>query len=301
MKRFSCFLAILVVACFSALGHAEEAKKPVIVCSLPVLADFVKQIAGDECEVKSLTEAGVDPHEYKPKPADAGTVKSADLCVQNGLDMEGTGTNNWMATLLKDAGKPLVTATAGLKPEKLEEEGKMVDDPHAWHSPKNAAIYVNNILKGLVKLIPDKKFQFEARADLFLQELKTLDGWIKKEVNQIPSAKRVLVTNHDALGYFCRDFGFKVAAPLDWKAAEESGMSPASRTKVVDFIKKSHVKAIFMETTLNPKTMNEIGIEAGVKIAGTLYADQLGPVGSAGDTYIGMMRENVLTIVEALK
>jgi ABC-type Zn uptake system ZnuABC Zn-binding protein ZnuA len=88
---------------------------------------------------------------------------------------------------------------------------------------------------------------------------------------------------------------------LDWKAAEESGMTPGARAKVIDFIKKFKVKAIFMETTLNPKTMNELGKEAGVGIAGTLYADQLGPAGSDADTYIGMMRENTLTIVEALK
>ncbi|MGO8878188.1 MAG: metal ABC transporter solute-binding protein, Zn/Mn family [Desulfomonilaceae bacterium] len=301
MKRLSCFLMILVVACFSAFAHAEEAKKPVIVCSLPVLADFVKQVVGDDCEVKSLMEAGVDPHEYQPKPADAGIIKSADLCVENGLHMEGGGGNDWMAIMAKDAGKPLVTATDGIKPLELDEDGKMVDDPHAWHSPKTAAIYLNNILKGVSKLVPEKKFQFDARADLYLQELKILDGWIKKQVNLIPPSKRILVTNHDALGYFCHEFGFKVAAPLDWKAAEESGMSPGARAKVVNFIKNFHVKAIFMETTLNPKTMNELGKEAGVGIAGTLYADQLGPAGSDADTYIGMMRENTLTIVEALK
>ena len=301
MKRLSCFLVILLVACFSAFAHAEEAKKPVIVCSLPVLADFVKQVVGDDCEVKSLTEAGTDPHEYQPKPADAGIIKSADLCVENGLNMEGGGSKNWMQTLVKDAGKPLVTATAGLKPLELIEEGEKGDDPHAWHSPKAAAIYVNNILKGVSKLVPKKKDEFEARADLYLQDLKTLDGWIKKQVNRIPPSQRVLVTNHDALGYFCNEFGFKVAAPLDWKAAEESGMSPANRAKVVDFIKKYHVKAIFMETTLNPKTMTELGKEAGVRIGGTLYADSIGPAGSAAGTYLGSMRENTLTIVEALK
>ncbi len=91
MKRLSCFLVIIVVACFSVFAHAEEARKPVIVCSLPVLADFVKQVVGDDCEVKSLTEAGTDPHEYQPKPADAEIIKSADLCVENGLHMEGGG------------------------------------------------------------------------------------------------------------------------------------------------------------------------------------------------------------------
>ncbi len=301
MKRLSCFLLILLVACFSAFAHAEEAKKPVIVCSLPQLADFARQIVGDACEVKSVIGADVDPHEYQPKPADAELVKSADLCVENGLNMEGGGSSNWMTTLAKDAGKPLVTCTNGLKPLELTEEGKKISDPHAWHSPKNAALYVNNILKGVSKLLPDKKYDFEARADLYLQELKVLDGWIRKQVNQIPPGKRVLVTNHDALGYFCNEFGFKIAALLGWNAAEESGMNPESRAKIVDFIKKSHVKAIFVETQLNPKTMAQIAKEAGVRIGGTLYADSIGPAGSAAGTYLGSIRENTLTIVDALK
>ncbi len=301
MKRLSCLLAILVVICFSAFANAEKAKKPIIVCSLPQLADFARQVVGDDCEVKSVIGADVDPHEYQPKPADAELVKSADLCVENGLYMEGSGTSNWMTTLAKDAGKPLVTCTNGLKPLELTEEGKKISDPHAWHSPKAAALYVNNILKGVSKLLPDKKYDFEARTDLYLQQLKALDGWIKKQVNQIPPNQRVLVTNHDALGYFGHEFGFKIAALLGWNAAEESGMNPESRAKVVDFIKKFHVKAIFVETQLNPKTMDQIGKEAGVRIGGTLYADSIGPAGSAAGTYLGSMRENTLTIVDALK
>ena len=120
--------------------------------------------------------------------------------------MEGWG-NNWMATMAKDAGKPLVTATDGIKPLELDEDGKKVDDPHAWHSPKTAAIYVNNILKGVTKLVPDKKFQFDARADLYLQELKILDGWIKKQVNLIPPSKRILVTTTTRSGIFATNSG----------------------------------------------------------------------------------------------
>lgn len=301
MKRFFCSVVILLVMSFSMFAHAEEAKKPVVVCSLPQLADFVKQVVGDACVVKTVVGPDVDPHEYRPKPADAELVKSADLCVENGLYMEGSGNNNWMETLARNASKPLVICTDGLKPLELTEEGKKINDPHAWHSPKAAALYVNNILKGMSKLVPGQKKDFEARADLYLQELKALDGWIRKQVSLIPPDKKVLVTNHDALGYYCHEFGFKIAALLGWNAVEESGMNPESRAKVVNFIKQTHVKAIFVETQLNPKTMDQIGKDAGVRIGGTLYADSIGPADSAAGTYLGMMRENTLTIVNALK
>jgi manganese/iron transport system substrate-binding protein len=301
MKRIFYFLVILLVASFSVFAQAEKAKKPLIVCSLPQLADFARQIVGDDCEVKSVVAPGVDPHEYQPRPTDAELIKSADLCVENGLYMEGSGSSDWMETLAKNAGKPLVICTNGLNPLELTEEGKKISDPHAFHSPKAAALYVNNILKGVSRLLPDKKKDFEARADLYLQELKALDGWIRKQVASIPPSERVLVTNHDAFGYYCNEFGFKIDALLGWNAVEQNGMNPESRAKVVDFIKKSHVKAIFVETTLNPKTMDEIGKDAGVRIGGTLCSDTTGPAGSAAGTYIGMMRENTLTIVDALK
>ena len=135
-----------------------------------------------------------------------------------------------------------------------------------------------------------------------------LDAWIREQVNRIPPARRILVTNHDAFNYFCREFKFNEAhgylslAPVGWSTGSEvgGGMTPRRRKAVVDSIRNYGAPAVFVETSVNPKLLREIAAEAGIRIGGRLYSDSMGEAGSAGDTYIGMMRENVLTIVRAL-
>lgn len=298
-------LCVLIVgyAAFENVGEvraAEEAPKLFILCSTTQIADFARQIVGDRCTVHSVLAAGADPHTYMPTPQDARLALKADLCIENGLHLEG---KNWMATLAKDAGKPIITATTGLKPIQLDVEGERVSDPHAWFSPKNAAIYVNNILDGVSRLDPEGKDQFAERAALYLQQLRVLDVWIREQFNSIPPDRRILVTSHDAFNYFAAEFGFKNVAPVGWSTGSEmgAGMTPARFKQVVDSIKVAGVKAVFVETSVNPKLVREVAREAGVKVGGELYSDSMGAAGSAGQTYIGMMRENVITIVDALK
>lgn len=293
----------LVVAAASSLAQEKDrppARKPVIVCSTTQVADFARQIVGDECEVRCILAPGADPHTYMPTPGDAKLTLSADLCLQNGLHLEG---KNWMATLAKDAGKPLVSCTDGVKPIELEAEGQKIADPHAWFSPRNAAIYVNNIVKAVSALDPSKAEDFRARAKLYLQQLRVLDSWIREQFNTISPERRVLVTSHDAFNYFSKEFGFQHRAPVGWSTGSElgAGMTPERRKQVIDSIKSFGVKAVFVETSVNPKLVREIAREAGVTVGGALYSDSMGEAGSAGDTYIGMMRENVLTIIRALK
>lgn len=289
----------------SALAQEKDhptasTRKPVIVCSTTQVADFGRQIVGDACEVRCILAPGADPHTYMPTPGDAKLTLSADLCLQNGLHLEG---KNWMATLAKDAGKPLVSCTDGVKPIELEAEGQKIADPHAWFSPRNAAIYVNNIVKAVSSLDPSRAEDFRARAKLYLQQLRVLDSWIREQFNVIPPERRVLVTSHDAFNYFAREFGFQHRAPVGWSTGSElgAGMTPERRKQVIDSIKSFGVKAVFVETSVNPKLVREVAREAGVKVGGALYSDSMGETGTAGDTYIGMMRENVLTIIDALK
>jgi len=235
-----------------------------------------------------------------PTPGDAKLALSADLCLQNGLHLEG---KNWMATLAKDAGKPLATCTDGVKPLELEAEGQKIADPHAWFSPRNAAIYINNIVKAVSALDPSKAADFRARAKLYLQQLRVLDSWIREQFNAIPPEQRILVTSHDAFNYLSTEYGFQNRAPVGWSTGAEvgAGVTPERRKQVIASIKSFGVKAVFVETSVNPKLVREIAREAGVKVGGTLYSDSMGEIGTAGDTYIGMMRENVLTIIDALK
>ena len=296
---------VLLLTLFCVSAFAEQEKK-VIVASTTQIADFARQIAGDRMVVYSILAPGADPHTYQPTPDDVQMVIGADLCLENGLHLEG---KNWMATLANDAGKPIVTTTVGIRPLEIDTEGEMVADPHAWFSPKNVAVYVNNIVKGFIELDPDGRANYEARAQLFLQQLRVLDSWIRQQVNRIPTQRRILVTTHDAFNYFCTEFKFNAnnnflsIAPVGWSTGAEvgGGMTPERRRMVVQSIKESGAPAIFVETTINPKQIREIAKETGVAIGGELYSDSMGPEGTAGETYIGMMRENILLIVNALK
>lgn len=284
---------------------AGEKELPIVVASTTQIADFTRQIAGDSVQVVSILAPGADPHTYQPTPDDVQIVLGSALCIENGLHLEG---KNWMATLAKDAAKPLVTATDGIQPLTIADDGETIADPHAWFSPKNVGVYVSNITRALIALHPQHTKEYTARASLYLQQLRVLDAWIREQVQRIPIQRRVLVTTHDAFNYFCTEFGFNAdnnflsIAPVGWSTGAEvgAGMTPERRRKVVASITASGAPAIFVETTINPKQIREIASETGVKIGGTLYSDSMGPEHSAGETYIGMMRENILTIVTAL-
>jgi len=296
-------LLLGIIASPAAVPANEE--RPVVVASTTQIADFARQIGGDQVVVRSILAPGADPHTYLPTPKDVDLVLGADLCLENGLHLEG---KSWMATLARDAGKPLVTATDGIEPLLLESSGEQLADPHAWLVPRNAAVYVNNIADALIRLAPDKRVFFEARTDLYLQQLRVLDAWIREQVSLIPAPRRVLVTTHDAFNYFCREYRFNPAndflsiAPVGWSTGGEvgAGITPERRRRVIESIRQTGTRAIFVETTVNPKQVREIARETGIVIGGELYSDSMGPAGSAGETYIGMMRENVLMIVNAL-
>ena len=307
LRLLAVFLTLTVLLLAPMVMAARNAaRQPVVVASTTQIADFARQIAGDRLIVKSILAPGADPHTYQPTPDDVQIVLGADLALENGLHLEG---KNWMGTLARDAGKPLVTVTRGLAPLEIRTAGQSVADPHAWFSIRNAALYVNNIVEALERFDPAGAAEYRARAKLYLQQLRVLDAWIREQVNRIPPQRRILVTTHDAFNYFCREFRFNPnndylsIAPVGWSTGSEvgAGMTPERHRQVVESIRRAGAPAIFVETTINPKQIREIARETGVRVGGELYSDSMGPPGSAGETYIGMMRENVLLIVRALQ
>lgn len=304
-RLFALFFALLWMSVSTSHAARSDGGTPLLVASTTQIADFARQIAGDRWIVKSILAPGADPHTYQPTPDDVQIVLGADLCLENGLHLEG---KNWMATLAGDAGKPLVTAARGLAPLEISANGQSIADPHAWFTPVNAALYVNNIVQALERFDAAHAEEYRARATLYLQQLRVLDAWIRAQVNRIAPQQRILVTTHDAFNYFCREYRFNAdnnflsIAPVGWSTGSEvgAGMTPERRRQVVASIRQAGAPAIFVETTINPKQIREIARETGVKIGGELYSDSMGPPGSAGETYIGMMRENVLLIVQAL-
>jgi len=281
-------------------ASAEEREKQILVCSTTQVADFSREIVGDLMEVQCILGAGMNPHGYLPVPGDSRLVESADLCLQNGLHLEG---KNWMQSLARDNGdKPLVSCTDGVQPLDLIYEGQTVKDPHAWFDPHNAVIYVNNIVDAVIGIDPENADHYRARAELYLQQLRVLDAWIDKQVSRIPEERRILVTSHDAFNYFAGRYGFQVRSPIGWSTGSEigGGMTPERRRRVVESIREFNVPAVFFETSVSAKNIRQIAAEAGVKVGGELYSDAMGEDGTAGETYIGMMRENTLTICGAL-
>lgn len=300
MTRTQFVVAAALGLLIGATATAQEKPKLIIVCSTTQVADFARQVVGDRCVVKSILKPGADPHLYQITTADSQVISSADLCLENGWHLEG---NDWMRTLARDAGKPIVSCVTGIEPFELSEDSGAAHDPHAWFTPKNAGVYVRNILHAVCEQDPAGKEEYEARAALYLEQLRSLNQWIVRQCNAIPANRRVLVTSHDAFNYFCREYGFKPTSPAGWSTGQEvgGGVTPARKRETVESIRKLGVKAIFVETSVNPALTSEIAREAGVMIGGSLYSDSMGKPGSAGETYLGMMRENVITIVQALK
>lgn len=302
IQRWLCLFAALI-GCLASVSplHGDEADDRLrLVCSTTQIADFARQVVGDRWQVDCVLASGQDPHLYRTTPGDVRLVEMASLCLANGWHLEG---GDWMQKLAADNGKPLVICADGVQPLLLAEEGVEVRDPHAWFTPANARIYVMNILRGVTQIDPSSEEAYRARAELYLRQLQVLDAWIKKQVTTIPVRQRILVTSHDAFGYFCREYGFTGAAPAGWSTGEEvgGGITPARRQATIDSIRNFGVRSIFVETSVNKKLIREIANEAGVSVGGELYSDSMGKAGSAGESYIGMMRENVLAIVQGLK
>ena len=276
----------------------DNASRPVVVCSTTQVAEFARQIAGDRWEVVCVLGAGEDPHTYEVGNDDLISVKRSTLCLDNGWNLEG---HDWMRKLATNAGKPIVSCVEGVKPLVTDEDGESVNDPHAWFDLDNAMIYVANVRNALRELDPDHAQEYNDRAKLYLLQLRVLKQWAAAQVNQVAKSQRILVTHHDAFGYFARAYGFRAVSPEGWTTGELAGVSIEQRQGVVKQIRELGVKAIFVETSTNEELLDGIARETGVGIGGSLYSDAMGPADSAGESFIGMYRENVLTIVNALK
>ncbi len=304
MKRLG-----VLLASFAALFAPAQAA-PVKVASLStVLSDIAKNVGGERVEVLEIVKPGIDPHIYEPTPGDVRAIAGAQIVLASGLGFEG-----YLDKLRSSVGtKPrFVVAGDVIKPILIDEDdhdhhdhdhghvhtadGK-VPDPHWWHSIKNVETVTRQIRDALIAVDPDGRATYESNAAAFDKKLEALSKWTRVELAKLPKQKRVLVTSHDALGYFARDYGFEVL-PVQGISTTDQPSSQKVR-KLIESIKDEGVKAIFAENIENPKVLQQITKETGAKLGGVLYADGLG-TGDAG-TYEGMMRHNVTTIVSALQ
>ena len=273
-----------------------------VVTTTGMIADAAERIAGEHAEVTALMGPGVDPHLYKASEGDVRRLADADLILYHGLLLEGA-----MAEILEKIGRTRTTVAVAedIPTSELLDfsaAGKAYD-PHVWFDVAQWASVIDPMVEALASQRPDLRSAFENNAAAFRTELTELDTWVEQAVAVIPDELRVLVTAHDAFGYFGRRYGFEVVGIQGISTASEAGLRDVER--VVDLVVERRIPAIFVETSVSDRSIKAIVAAArdrgwDVEIGGQLYSDAMGPKGSTAGTYPGMVRSNVETLVNAL-
>lgn len=270
-----------------------------VVATSTVLCDLTKQIAANTVDLICLVKPASDPHLYKPTPGDRKAIEDANLILYSGYDFEPDLVQLIQSTS-NPASKVAIAEIAVPKPQQFNEDGKIVPDPHVWHSAQNGIQMVAAIQSSLAKVVPKNAEFYAKNAQAIATELTQIDRWIRSQISTIPEASRKLVTTHDALGYYSQAYGIPVEGALEGISTEEK--PTANRVKeLVKTIKDSGVPTIFAELTINPKLIETVAREANVKVADQeLFTDGLGDARSGGETYQKMLIANTKTIVEGL-
>jgi ABC-type Zn uptake system ZnuABC Zn-binding protein ZnuA len=289
-------LLILLLSGCGGNASFSGTTDPAILASTTFLADITQNIAGDRLTIESLLPVGADPHSYQPTPQDAAKVADSQLLIINGAEYE-----QFLGTLLNNAGdeREVIEASSGISEGEDAEAGHSVD-PHMWLDPNNVIIYVENIREGLTHFDPDGAAVYRSNADAYTAQLKELDAWIIGQVSQIPEEKRLLVTNHEAFGYFAKRYGFQVVGTVIESFSSDASPSAGQMAGLIDQIKSSGAPAIFLDASDNEMLARQIADETGVRVVTDLHLESLTDGPPAG-TYIDMMKHNVTLIVNALK
>jgi manganese/zinc/iron transport system substrate-binding protein len=303
----SVVMGLLVGGCDGGktAGGDGAGKKPKVVATTSQVGDLVRQIAGDEVELVVIMGPGVDPHSYKATTADLGHLATAQMVFYNGLHLEGT-----MAETLQNAlGSKAVAVTQEIPLNVLieAEKGTMVLDPHVWFEPRLWADAARTVGLAIGYNMPGKTLMFKERAARTAERILAMEDWAKARIATIPEGQRVLITSHDAYNYFGRAFGIEVKGLQGISTETEAGLG--AMTSAVDFIVDRKIPAIFVESSVSPRTIERVQADVRARghevvIGGELYSDAMGTPGShpgyAVETWEGMFRFNVDTIVKAL-
>jgi ABC-type Zn uptake system ZnuABC Zn-binding protein ZnuA len=289
----------VLLACASPAPQSTDDAFRVL-ASTSFLADIAQNVAGDRVIVEMLLPLGADPHAYQAAPADVSKIAESDVLILNGLEYE-----HFIEPLLENAGGEhlIIYATDGLTPNQIESEenpGEVVGDPHMWLDANRVTRYVENIRDGLIQADPEGAEIYKANAATYIDQLLELDSWIWEQVQTIPAERRLLVTNHESMGYFAEHYTFTVVSSILPSFSSEAGVSAQEIAAAIESVKTSGAPAIFLGEVENADLANQIAAETEVKVVNTLHLESLTD-GAPAPTYIDMMKHNVSQIVNALK
>jgi manganese transport system substrate-binding protein len=294
-------LGILAVTLLGACNASVSIQPPSggqkrILTSFTVLADIAQNVAGDRALVSSLTKPGAEVHGYEPTPSDLAKAAQADLILDNGLELE-----RWAAKFYGNIAKvPHVTLSAGVQPIPIGS-GLYAQrpNPHAWMSPRNALIYVENIRASLARIDPINADIYRTNAQSYSQKIRQLDQQLRRQVATIPAQQRYLVTCEGAFSYLAQDYGFQEL--YLWPVNADQQGTPQQIRQAIDRVRASKVPAVFCESTVSNKTQLQVAKQTGARFGGVLYVDSLSDAAGPAPTYLKLLAHNINTLITGLQ
>ncbi|UMA65378.1 metal ABC transporter substrate-binding protein [Roseivivax marinus] len=286
----------LVTALTLAAGGAQAQDDPLkVVTTFTVIADMVRNVAGDHAEVVSVTKPGAEIHGYEPTPRDIVAAQDADLILWNGLNLE-----LWFEQFLSNLGDvPSATISEGIEPIPIAEgayEGQ--SNPHAWMGLESAMVYVDNIAAALSEADPDDAEAYASNAAAYKEEIRATLEPVRDRIASIPEEQRWLVTCEGAFSYFARDFGLQEL--YLWPMNADQVGTPRQVRAVIDGVRENDVPAVFCESTVNTAPAEQVAREAGAAYGGVLYVDSLSEEGGPVPTYLDLLRVTATTVADGL-
>ncbi|WP_206631213.1 metal ABC transporter substrate-binding protein [Mesorhizobium sp. M7A.F.Ca.MR.362.00.0.0] len=264
-----------------------------VVTTFTIIQDIAQNVAGTAAIVESVTKPGAEIHDYQPTPLDVVKAQSADLVLWNGMNLE-----RWFEKFFDNVKNvPSAVVTDGVEPMGIKEgpyEGK--PNPHAWMSPKNALIYVENIRKALSKADPANTQVYAANAAAYSEKIKAIDEPMRKRLSAIPTDQRWLVTSEGAFSYLARDFDLREA--YLWPINADQQGTPQQARKLIDLVRENKIPVVFSESTISDKAAKQVARETGATYGGVLYVDSLSEEDGPVPTYLKLLETTVETIVQ---
>lgn len=288
-------LVSMLVALFTGSAQAEGAteKKFRVLTTFTVIQDMAQNVAGDAAVVESITRPGAEIHDYQPTPRDIVKTQSADLVLWNGLNLE-----RWFSRFFENVRDvPSVVITQGITPMPIRDGPyRNNPNPHAWMSPQNALIYIDNIRAALVKYDPANRDTYNRNARAYADKIRALDAPLRARLDNIPPAQRWLVTSEGAFSYLARDYGLKEL--YLWPINADQQGTPQQVRQVIDQVREHQVPVVFSESTISDKPARQVSKETGARYGGVLYVDSLSAAGGPVPSYLDLLTVTVDTIAK---
>jgi manganese transport system substrate-binding protein len=287
-------LSILLAGCAGTPSSAPDDDRPVVLTTFTVLQDIAQNVAGEHVRVESITKIGAEIHGYEPTPGDIRRASDADLILDNGLGLEA-----WFERFVADLDVPHVVVSDGVDVIPIAEDAYAgLANPHAWMSPVNAQIYVDNIVRALSDLDPANAADFAANGDAYRAELQAVNDELVAELDTLPANERALVTCEGAFSYLARDTG--LTEQYLWAVNAEQQATPQQIARTIEFVDENAVPAVFCESTVSDKPMQQVVQATDAAFGGVLYVDSLSAQDGPVPTYLDLLRHDADVILSGL-